>query len=1178
MTCGSCGFANELGRKFCGECGAQLARACPACGTANTAAMKFCGECGATLGGTPPAEPLSTPAQLETVGAPVAERRLVSVLFADLVGFTTASEGRDPEETRELLSRYFDASRTIVERYGGTVEKFIGDAVMAVWGAPVANEDDAERAVRAALDLLAAVPHIDPALRARAGVLTGEAAVTLGAQGQGMVAGDLVNTASRVQAAAEPGTVFVGEPTRRATESAIAYESAGRHELKGKAEPIELSRALRVVAARGGEGRSAQLEAPFVGRDRELRLVKQLFHTTADEGRAHLLSVVGVAGIGKSRLVWEFEKYLDGLAESAWWHRGRCLAYGDGVAYWALAEMVRMRARIAEDEPAEDSLRKLQQVVAEIVLDPEERGFVEPRLQHLLGLTERTAPDREDLFSAWRLFVERMADDDPVILVFEDIQWADASLVEFLEYLLDWSRNHPIYVITLARPEVFDRYAGWGATARSFTSLSLEPLSVEAVDALLRGLVPGLPDEAVARIRERADGIPLYAVETVRMLLDRGLLTPEEGGYGVVGPLGGLDVPETLHALIAARLDGLAPGERRLLQDAAVLGKTFSPRGLAALSGTDEDELRASLAALVRKEVLYHDADPRSPERGQYGFLQALVQRVAYETLARRDRKAKHVAAARYLADAAGIDPDEIAEVIAAHLLDAQRAGPDDADAGEIRSEARDWLTRAAERAAGLAATEDAQRAFEAAADLSDAPLDQARLLERAGTVALSANDLDSALGHMRRAHELCMQAGATHDGARVAAALGLVVWRTGSIEEALRQLEDAYAVLAGDEPDGDVAKLAAELGRLHYFAGDVARAGARIEEALETAEALELPAVLSAALNTKSMILMHRRYEAEALMRQALKIALDHDLVFDALRAYNNLLVLLDAADRPEETLVLTEEGLGLARRRGDRFWELRMAAALVEEHRWRGDVGEAAALVESLAIPDSTHDAGLVATVLGVVRSWLDQGDVARARESLERLAGTLDEGDIQQRGVEVWRQALAAEAAGRLAEASALLVTALDLSVEIRGSATTAEALKDLADLALRQRSHEHTLAAAAAVETLPPSARTRAIASQLHRLQANAAAAEGDHETAAERFALALAAARNLGFAFWLAPVLRDYGAWLVAAGRTDEAAPLLAEARELFERMGAVVWLEWLDALPSAALEGSAAGA
>jgi AAA ATPase domain/Adenylate and Guanylate cyclase catalytic domain len=255
-----------------------------------------------------------------------------------------------------------------------------------VWGAPAATESDAERAVRAALDLVASIPDLDPALHARAGVLTGEAAVTIGAEGEGMVAGDLVNTASRVQAAAEPGTVLVGEVTRRASEQAVVYESAGEHELKGKAEPVLLWRALRVVSGVGGTLKSAGLEAPFVGRERELKLIKDLFHGCAAERRAHLVSVTGIAGIGKSRLAWEFYKYFDGIVEQVYWHRGRCLAYGEGVAYWALADRVRMRCRIAEDEQPASAREKLKTTIAENLLDPDERAFAEPRLAHLLGL------------------------------------------------------------------------------------------------------------------------------------------------------------------------------------------------------------------------------------------------------------------------------------------------------------------------------------------------------------------------------------------------------------------------------------------------------------------------------------------------------------------------------------------------------------------------------------------------------------------------------------------------------------------------------------------------------------------------------------------------------------------------------------------------------------------------
>ncbi|MGZ4242394.1 MAG: ATP-binding protein, partial [Actinomycetota bacterium] len=592
----------------------------------------------------------------------------MTVLFADLVGFTSLSENRDAEEVRELLTRYFDVCRDLVARYGGTIEKFIGDAVMAVWGTPVAQEDDAERAVRTALDLTDAVAAMGeevgaPDLRARAGVLTGEAAVTIGAEGQGMVAGDLVNTASRIQSAAHPGEVFVGESTRRSTEVSIAYEDAGEHALKGKAEPMHLWRAARVVSGIAGAQKSEGLEAPFVGRERELRLIKDLFHATVEEGKAHLVSLTGIAGIGKSRLIWEFFKYIDGVATLFRWHRGRCLAYGEGVTYWALAEMVRTRAGILEGEDEQSAMDKLRDALEQSVPDPEERRFLEPRLAHLLGLEAHSARDRDELFSAWRLFYERLAEEMPTIMVFEDVQWADASLLDFIEYLLESSRNSRIFIITLGRPELSAKRPSWGSGKRGMTTLYLEPLSQQAMVDLMNGFVPGLPETARDRILARAEGVPMYAVETVRMLLDRGLLVQEGSVYRLSGPIDALEVPETLHALIAARLDGLTGEERRLVQDASVLGKTFMRASLAAVEGTAEAELDPLLAGLVRKEVLTLQADVRSPERGQYGFVQDLVRQVAYDTLSKKDRKARHLAAAQDLETRWGEEEDEIVEV-----------------------------------------------------------------------------------------------------------------------------------------------------------------------------------------------------------------------------------------------------------------------------------------------------------------------------------------------------------------------------------------------------------------------------------------------------------------------------------------------------------------------------------
>jgi class 3 adenylate cyclase len=604
VLCSNCGTENRAGRKFCSRCAAPLVIVCVQCHSPNEPGELFCGECASplqTTGGLPaetrpfsrpvsPAGGLAAPA-----AAPVAERRLVTILFADLVGFTTLAEGRDAEDTRELLSRYFDLARDVIGRYGGTVEKFIGDAVMAVWGAPAAHEDDAERAVRAGLDLLEAVKSLGPGITARAGILTGEAAVTIGATNQGMVAGDLVNTASRLQSVAAPGTVLVGEATERAASKAIVFEAAGDQALKGKAAPVLAWRALRVVAERGGRKRGETLEAPFVGRDEELRQLKDLFHATSREKRARLVSVIGPAGIGKTRLAWEFLKYIDGLVENVWWHDGRSPAYGDGISFWALGEMVRERAGLLETDDEQTTRVKITMTLATHVPDEAERRWIEPALLVLLGV--ESGVSSEQLFGAWRTFFERLAATAPVVMVFEDFHFADAGLLDFVDHLLEWSRSHPIYVVTLARPELLEKRPDWGAGKRNFNSLYLEPLSPAAMRALLAGLVPGLPELAVRAIVDRADGIPLYAVETVRMLLSDGLLALKGGAYHPIGDLTALAVPETLTALIASRLDGLAPEDRALVSDAAVLGQSFTLAGLSAVSGMAEAELEARLHA-----------------------------------------------------------------------------------------------------------------------------------------------------------------------------------------------------------------------------------------------------------------------------------------------------------------------------------------------------------------------------------------------------------------------------------------------------------------------------------------------------------------------------------------------------------------------------------------------------
>ena len=608
MDCPTCGTTNDPGRKFCGECGTALATSCPSCGASNAPGVKFCGECGTDLRAPGAAAPAGRR------DAPTAERRLVSILFADLVGFTPLSESRDAETVRDLLDRYFATATQIIDSYGGTIEKFIGDAVMAVWGAPTAFEDDAERAVRSALDLVAAVEalghELGAELQLRAGVLTGEAAVTLGATNQGMVAGDLVNTAARLQSVAPPGTVLVGDATYQAASEAIAFEPAGEQLLKGKAAPVPAYRALRVVARRGGSGRIEQLEAPFVGRAPELRMLKDFHIATGAERRPRLVSIIGQGGIGKSRLIWEFQKYLDGVTEVVYWHQGRSPAYGVGISFWALAEMVRGRIGITDEDDPAAARSRLSGALVEFVTDEAERRWMEPRLLQLLGIEggEGAEPsDRESLFAAWRLLFERIAEHGVVVLVFEDLQWADDGLLDFIDHVLDWSRERPIYIITSARPELLDRRRDWGAGRRNFTSLVLEPLTAEQMRELLAGLVPGLPAPVMERVLDRAEGIPLYAVETVRMLLADGLVTLDDGIYRPTGDLSDLSVPASLHALIASRLDNLDPADRSLLQAASVIGKTFGVG--CACGGERPHARRAGRAAAWPRSS--RDADAR---------------------------------------------------------------------------------------------------------------------------------------------------------------------------------------------------------------------------------------------------------------------------------------------------------------------------------------------------------------------------------------------------------------------------------------------------------------------------------------------------------------------------------------------------------------------------------------
>ena len=1172
VICAACGSENQAGKRFCGDCGTPLAATCPNCGAPFEPGKRFCGDCGTPLLASlaPAAVPISGTQREQ----PTSERRLVTVLFADLVGFTTLSESRDSEEVRELLTHYFETSRTLIGRYGGTIEKFIGDAVMAVWGTPIATEDDAERAVRAALDLTKAVAEMGveadaPDLRARAGVLTGEAAVTLGAEGQGMVAGDLVNTASRIQSVAQPGQVFVGDSTMHATEASIVYEDAGEHELKGKAEPVHLHRALRVVAGSLGAMRSNALEAPFVGRDRELRMIKELFHTSAEESKATMVSVTGIAGIGKSRLSWEFEKYIDGLAEQVLWHRGRCLSYGEGVAYWALVDMVKMRCGIAEEEDSASATAKLHATLERYVPDAEERRWVEPRLAHLLAL-EGGGGDRENLFSAWRIFFERMSAQDPLILVFEDMQWADAGLLDFVEYLMEWSRGHPIFILALARPEIHDRRPSWGAGQRSFSSLYLEPLSDPAVTELLAGLVPGLPEDIRDQILQRAQGVPLYAVETVRMLLDRGMLAREGATYRPTGPIGSLEVPETLHALIAARLDGLTPDERRVVTDGAVLGKSFFKQGIAHVSGLPEDQVELLLSSLLRKEVVSLQADPRSPERGQYGFLQDLVRKVAYDTLSKKERKAKHLAAIDFIQTSWTGEENEIVEVLAAHYMAAYEAAPDAEDAQTIREEAKRGLVAAGDRAMSLAAPAEARYYFEQAVELEDDVAARAELFERSAHASRAAGDTDGAIERLERAGELFDQQGLAHPAARVSAELGAAMWQRGRMAEAVDRMERSYAVLAEDEHDEDFGQLAQALARLDFFSGRIEQALERVEVAIDVAESMWVPELLSQSLNTKALIYystLGRRHEAYALMRYALELAVEYDSAAAAARAYFNLADLVAQSDRYQEAREYVDDGLAQARRLGDRANEWQMLGQAYPLFA----LGEWDEVLERLAqIPSEQSGAERIATssflLLGPILH-VYRGDIDEAERVIAMIPGVDVSADIQELATYAVGRAVIERAKGNAAEA---LRWARESLAHIGESGPGAEQTKEgyvvAIEAAFDLKELDTVEELLATIEAIPRGKCPAFLRAQRLRYRGRLAALRGDVAEAEDRYERAAGRFREISVPFSMALTLLEHGELLTRENRASEAAPLLDEAHGIFERLGASPSLERLDAI------------
>jgi class 3 adenylate cyclase/tetratricopeptide (TPR) repeat protein len=712
------------------------------------------------------------------------ERKVVTVLFADLVGFTSQAERMDPEDVEAQLSRYHAQVRGELERFGGRVEKFIGDAVMAIFGAPLAHEDDPERAVRAALAVREWARGED-GLELRIGINTGEALVRLGARpesGEGMAAGDVLNTAARLQAAAPTNGILVGEATQRATRDAIEYRAVDPVAAKGKAQPVPAWEALEARSRLGVDVEQAP-RTVFVGRERELRLLREAFARAREEREPQLVTLVGVPGIGKSRSVYELSRAADADAELVTWRQGRCLPYGDGVSFWALTEMVKAEAGILESDEPDTVAAKLASAVAAIV-QAADADWITLRLRPLVGLGggESSHGAREESFPAWMRFLEAIADRGLAVLVFEDLHWADEGLLDFIEELAGWATGVPLLLVCTARPELLAQRPGWGGGRPNALTLSLPPLSPDDTARLVHDLLERavLPAEVQRAVLERAGGNPLYAEEFARMLA-------EHGG-------GELPLPETVQGIIAARLDALAPEHKRLLQDAAVVGKVFWP-GAVADGDASREDLDRGLRELERRELIRRERRSSVAGEAEYAFRHVLLRDVAYGQIPRAARSERHRRTAEWIASLGR--PDDHAELLAHHHLEALRyARAAGGDATALTGPALAALRDAGERALALGGYQSAVPYFETALGLveGDGP-ERAQLLYRHGAALFwwdgSGEDvLEEAVALLRPLDR--------ETAARAALLLSRVTWVRGDSAAATRWLAEVDALLAG--------------------------------------------------------------------------------------------------------------------------------------------------------------------------------------------------------------------------------------------------------------------------------------------------------------------------------------------------------------------------------------------
>ncbi|HEX6009180.1 MAG TPA: adenylate/guanylate cyclase domain-containing protein [Actinomycetota bacterium] len=1138
-------------------------RPCPRCGEENEERARFCWSCGAPL---------------EERRATAEERKVVSVLFVDLVGFTARSDAADPEDVRATLRTYHDRLKREIERFGGTVEKFVGDAVMAVFGAPVAHEDDAERAVRAALRIAQAIDELNEdrpglELAIRAAVNTGEAVVTLGARpeaGEGFVTGDVVNVASRLQGVAPVGGVVVGELTYRSTTDQIVYEALEPVVVKGKGRPLPLWRAVE-ARSRFGVDVEQRTRVPLIGRDHDLNLLKELFGRVVREQTVQLVTVIGEPGVGKSRLVWELQRFVDDLPDIVRWRQGRCLPYGEGITFWALAEVVKSQAGILENDAPEEAVGKLNMAVSSVVTEGE-RDWVATRLKPLVGLADEVvAAEREESFTAWRGFLEAIASQNPFVLVIEDLHWADPAMLAFVRDLADWSSGVPMLVVCTARPELYEREPNWGGGTRNHTAVSLSPLSTEETAQLVGTLLDQavLPVETQQTLLSRAGGNPLYAEEFIRMLIDRKVLMRRGASWELASTDGDIPVPENVHALIAARLDTLPLERKAMLQDAAVIGKVFWAGALVDMANRDVRAVRDGLHELARKELVRPARRPSIEGETEFAFWHLLIRDVAYGQIPRGVRAQKHRAAGAWIEKIAGERVADSAELLAHHYeqaLDLARASGDAAP--EIDVKARRFLMLAAERTLRL----DAGKAgpyFERALKLTP-PGDPDRLsvLMFAGKLGLASVMADRADELLHEAVELARATGNPDAEAEALAWLSRLAWPRGETARQLELLEQASRIVEGRRPSRAAAIVHARRVAAHGLAGLGDATLAEAEVALPVIREFGSDVDLVVVLQFRGQA----RIEAGDLtggfddLREGLRIALETAPAQLLAAAHVNLGDCVWFQDGPVEGQALYDAGAELGDRRGassSADW------ARMESMWTRYDLGtwdELLEIARSLLDREGERGRNIGSSQLSVlaeiyrrdvlVHRGLPDPDDLVERSLLER-ARAIGDGQVVVPGFRVaalgrlsrgdidGALALVSESEALLRERPWSLSWSLDWSSRVCRAAGAADLLRSLVD-----RGIEH----------LTRNANSMATA------RATLAEIEGDDEIAIERYDDAAARWASFPSILEHGHGLSGAGRCLLALGRPFDAVDRLTRARSAYALLEAAPLVTEVDAL------------